>query len=89
MSESLLCVEVVAFDPDPDLESRVEAALWALPVGGLERQDEGTFSDLVEDPRPKAQGSVRWRVYMEPPPEGDAIADPVREALGDEAAVET
>ncbi|MCB9507382.1 MAG: 50S ribosomal protein L11 methyltransferase [Myxococcales bacterium] len=87
MASSLFCIEVTLDHADADREEWVEAALWELEVPGVERQDDTTFSTLVEDPRPRAPGSVRWRVYLEDA--DDEAVVPFAEAIGDAARVET
>ena len=88
MSESLFCIEVTLANPHAALESAIEEALWQLGAEGVERHDGTTFSNLVEDPRPYARGTVRWRVYMEPPDDEDETVEAYREILGEVASVE-
>lgn len=63
--ESLLCVEITLDPADEPFAEAIEGALWELDIAGLERQDDETWSDLVEDPRPRRGGSIRWRVHLD------------------------
>lgn len=88
MTDSLYCIEVTLEREHPPLEEAVEAALWQLGAAGVERQDPTTFSNLVEDPRPYAPGTVRWRVYMEPPEDEAACVAAFDDVLGEVATVD-
>ncbi len=70
MSEALSGIEVTLARADAETEERVESALWELGIGGFERDDDETWSALVEDPRPRAAGTVRWRLFVD----GDDVA---------------
>ena len=77
MTDSLLCVEVLSREPDASTEDLVESILWSVDgVQGVERQDDSTFSALVEDPHPRPAGSTRWRIHFESEDESprDAVA---------------
>jgi len=74
LTSSLLCIEVTLVDDTPGADELVEASLWELGPDGVERQDDTTFSQLVEDPRPRAPGTVRWRIYVEDGDEAEAEA---------------
>lgn len=63
--KSLHCVQVEMSGPAPELAEAIEWQLWSLEPQGVERQDDETFSDFVDDPRPRQPGVVRWRVYSE------------------------
>jgi len=67
--EALLCIEVTLSSPSPEFEDAIEGILWDLKPAGVERHDDETFSELVEDPRPRREGTVRWRVYRESAPD--------------------
>ena len=85
LASSLLCIEVTLLDDTPGADELVEAALWDLGPDGVERQDDTTFSQLVEDPRPRTPGTVRWRIYLEDGDEREAAA--YDDAVGGMAAV--
>lgn len=88
MTDSLLCIEVTLRRPHPPLEEAIEEAMWQLGALGVERQDDSTFSALVEDPRPRPAGSVRWRTFMPTPDDIDATRAPWSELLGEVADVD-
>ncbi|MFT6399948.1 MAG: ribosomal protein L11 methyltransferase [Bradymonadia bacterium] len=67
MKDALYCVEINLPSDRVDAEDLVEGILWDYAAGGLQRQDPSTFSELVEEPRPRAEGSIRWRLYLEEP----------------------
>ncbi len=79
-TETVVCVDVTLATSDPLAEAMIEGALWTLPVEGVERQDDDTWSELIEDPMPRPPGSVRWRVLFDSP-EVEQAAQPVRDAL--------
>lgn len=74
---SLVCVQITlssaALDDEPWLEELFEDALWQSAPAGVERQDDETWSELVEDPSPRAAGDIRWRLYFD----GDTVAEDV------------
>lgn len=79
--QSLVCVQVTlsaaSLADDPVLEELFEDALWQTSPAGVERQDDETWSELVEDPSPRAAGDVRWRLYFD----GESVApDDARDA---------
>ncbi len=67
VKDALYCVEINLPAARLNAEDLVEAVLWDYAAGGLQRQDESTFSELVEEPRPRDEGSIRWRLYLEEP----------------------
>ncbi len=88
MTDPLLCIEVLLLaDQREAHEEAVESAIWDAGALGMERQDETTFSALVEEPNPRPHGSVRWRVYMEVPDDPAAVAAHYAEQVGDAADV--
>jgi ribosomal protein L11 methyltransferase len=89
VTDSLLCVEVLMRQPDATTEDVVESLLWSVDgIQGIERQDETTFSALVEDPHPRANGSTRWRIHFESDDEEPrkAIERALAEAVGVEVS---
>jgi ribosomal protein L11 methyltransferase len=62
---SMVCVQLTLPQADTILEDVIEGILWDADLTSWEREDEETFSELLEDPRPRAHGSVRWRLYRE------------------------
>lgn len=87
MSESLFCIEIELPVADADTEAHIEDAIWEVGAPGVERQDDTTFSQLVEEPNPRPAGAVRWRIYMEPPEAPRTVEDAYRSAVGDIAQV--
>jgi ribosomal protein L11 methyltransferase len=80
-------VEVTLSESDEEREEEIESLLWELGAPGFERRDDETWSELLEDPRPRSPGSVVWRVYDDTDEtEMDAIARFVA-ALGDDVKV--
>lgn len=67
MADILHCVELNLPADRLEFEDAVEGALWEFAELGIERQDDSTFSELVDEPRPRAPGSVRWRLYSPEP----------------------
>lgn len=67
MTEILYCVELNLPADKLVFEDAVEGALWDFAELGIERQDDSTFSELVDEPRPRAPGSIRWRLYSPEP----------------------
>lgn len=83
MVERLLCVEVTLHETDPVREELVEELLWTRPIHGVERQDDETWSALVEEPRPRAAGAVRWRVHLADVDDPDAAARAFEDVLAE------
>jgi len=75
MTDALTCVEVTLAQPEPGLDDLVEGEIWTLGPAGVERHDDDTWSALVEDPRPRALGTIRWRIWSE----GDDATEALRE----------
>lgn len=63
--ETMHCVQVDVATIDEVYAALLEADFWELAPDGIERQDDETFSDLVDDPRPRPAGTTRWRLYTE------------------------
>lgn len=85
--ESLLCVEVTLAEPDEALEEEIESTLWELGAEGFERRDDETWSELLEDPRPRQPGTVVWRVYSESDESEQSAAARFAEVLAEVASV--
>lgn len=82
MSESLIGVELTLAQANPELEEVVEMFLWELGLGGFERWDDETWTELVEEPRPRPKGCVRWRFFFD----GEVGQDGAREAVAEAVA---
>jgi ribosomal protein L11 methyltransferase len=65
--QPLQCVQVTLETPDPITRDIVEGALWEADFVSWELQDEETWSELVEDPRPRRPSTVRWRIHLQEP----------------------
>ncbi len=85
--DSLICLDLLLDSADEALEQRVEAALWELEPSGIERQDDETFSELVEDPSPRPSGAVRLRIYHDGNEDPDALLARYREVLPADVSV--
>ena len=75
MTDALTCIEVTLGVAEPGMDDAVEGAIWTLGPAGVERHDDDTWSALVEDPRPRTPGSIRWRIWSE----GDDAVEATRE----------
>lgn len=84
---SLHCIEIVLSTPDEALADVVEGCLWELDVHGIEREDDETWTELVEDPRPKQPGTIRWRLHMDGALPGDEVLAEVRSVLPEDERV--
>ena len=84
MTDVLHCVELNLPKDRIAYEDAVEGALWEYAEFGIQRQDDSTFSELVEEPRPREPGSIRWRLYLHRPLEKDELASLRAEATGAE-----
>lgn len=81
MIERLLCVEITLHAPDPGVEEAIEDAFWTQPIAGVERQDDETWSALVEDPRPRIPGTVRWRIHVADADDEAAVIEGFRSCI--------
>lgn len=88
VKDALYCVEINLAADRLDAEDLVEGVLWDYADGGLQRQDASTFSELVEEPRPRDEGAIRWRLYLEEPLPGAELAE-LRASLDGTAEVLT
>lgn len=77
----LVGMEVVLPVADTDVEEVVEATLWELGVGGIERWDNETWTELIETPRARPVGGVLWRVFIEDAESVAVVESAAREAL--------
>lgn len=64
MREEVISVDILLPVADEQIEDWVEGLIWEAGVQGFERQDEDTFSHLVDDPHPLPRGATRWRVNV-------------------------
>lgn len=87
MMDRLLCVEITLATPDPVLEEAIEDAFWTQPIAGVERQDDETWSALVEDPRPRQPGTVRWRIHIADADDDADVVDAFRACLPADGSV--
>lgn len=79
--EYFVCVEVTLPEESDGQDELVEVLLWQNGVGGFERDDAQTFSELVEDPRPRAAGTIRYRVHLADENDVDAVRKRFEQAL--------
>ena len=84
VTDVLYCVELNLPKERVDAEDAIEGALWEYADLGVERQDDTTFSQLVEDLRPREPGSIRWRLYLHAPMTDTDLSALRREAAGAE-----
>jgi ribosomal protein L11 methyltransferase len=77
----LVGMEVVLPVADVDAEDAIEGTFWELGVGGFERWDDETWTELIETPRARPVGGVLWRAFFEESASVDAVEGAVREAL--------
>lgn len=79
--EFFVCVEITLPAEHGGQDELVETLLWQAGVQGIERHDDQTFSELVEDPRPRQPGTVRYRVHLDDENDLDALRSRFVEAL--------
>lgn len=83
MREEVISVDILLQDADEATEDLIEGTLWESGIQGFERQDEDTFSHLVDEPYPLPRGATRWRVNVAAETTVEGAVDRFREALQD------
>lgn len=79
----LTCVQLDLAEAQAHWQDLVESVIWEQGVSGVERQDDETWSALVEDPDPRPQGALRWRIHVTPDGEPERIASAIRDQLSE------
>lgn len=79
--EFLTCVQLDLEADQVVWQDLVEAVIWEQGVAGVERQDDETWSALVEDPQPRSEGAIRWRIHVTPEGDPEGLAASMRALL--------